>query len=481
MCPFPKEWLCLHALTLKLSLSVLMFFTIFVASHYALSSETIKNKPSVTKAPCAKHNVLVKKPRKLKKHLKKACPGSVIRLSEGVWKDILIMVDRSGSQEHPITIKADKPGKTFIEGKSSLEIMGKYVHAEGFVFRNGSPMNKEGAIVVYNSHNRLREMTIDGFDVDPIHKKTHWITINGFHHDISHNHIKNKSTRGVMLVVRREDDRPQNHKIYNNHFENFSSGNKQNGWETIRIGTSDQSTTDSYTLIENNRFDQCDGEIEIISIKSGKNIIRGNTFVNNEGLVTLRHGTQNVVENNVFLLEDKKGGGGVRVYDKGHTIRNNYFSGIRSFSASRGAVVLQSGSNMPGTDANSLNSHWTPYDITVENNTFYNSNQNYVFDDKRKFSVKNVQFKGNVVVPAPGSKVIRVDKEPIALSFENEHYFGTLDDLYEGAYENFELDQGMSFSKFLLKQNTQGLWLHESLGAQNLTLLNKDDVGPLTY
>ena len=99
-----------------------------------------------------------------------------------------------------------------------------------------------------------------------------------------------------------------------------------------------------------------DGEIEIISIKSGKNIVRGNTFVNNEGLVTLRHGTQSIIENNIFLLEGKKNGGGVRVYDKGHTIRNNYFSGIRSSSSSnnlnfRAIALLSSSSSCSCTRA----------------------------------------------------------------------------------------------------------------------------------
>ena len=50
-----------------------------------------------------------------------------------------------------------------------------------------------------------------------------------------------------------------------------------NGGETIRIGTSEESLSDSLTLVERNIFDRTNGEIEIISIKSGANVVRGMT------------------------------------------------------------------------------------------------------------------------------------------------------------------------------------------------------------
>jgi len=46
---------------------------------------------------------------------------------------------------------------------------------------------------------------------------------------------------------------------------------------------------DSRALVEENRFEGCRGEIEIISNKSCENVYRRNTFVDCEGTLTLRH------------------------------------------------------------------------------------------------------------------------------------------------------------------------------------------------
>ena len=46
--------------------------------------------------------------------------------------------------------------------------------------------------------------------------------------------------------------------------------------------------------MEQNFFDRCDGELEIISSKSCDNIYRGNTFLNCAGMLTLRHGNRYV-------------------------------------------------------------------------------------------------------------------------------------------------------------------------------------------
>ena len=47
-----------------------------------------------------------------------------------------------------------------------------------------------------------------------------------------------------------------------------------NGAETMRVGTSQQAYSSSNTVIENNLFERCSGEVEVISIKSSDNIIR---------------------------------------------------------------------------------------------------------------------------------------------------------------------------------------------------------------
>ncbi len=96
----------------------------------------------------------------------------------------------------------------------------------------------------------------------------------------------------------------------------------------MRVGYSHQSMTNSGTLVENNLFDRCDGELEIISSKSCENIYRHNTFLDCAGMLTLRHGNRCIVEGNFFLGHHTKGSGGIRVIGEDHVIINNYLDGV---------------------------------------------------------------------------------------------------------------------------------------------------------
>ena len=64
-----------------------------------------------------------------------------------------------------------------------------------------------------------------------------------------------------------------------------------NGFETIRIGTGPSAYSDSNTRVENNLFERTDGEVETVSVKSGGNVIRANTFREVAGTITLRRGS----------------------------------------------------------------------------------------------------------------------------------------------------------------------------------------------
>ena len=117
------------------------------------------------------------------------------------------------------------------------------------------------------------------------------------------------------------------HSIDNNYF-----GPRQilgsNGGETLRIGTSHHSLTNSFTMVKNNYFDRCDGELEIISNKSGNNRFIGNVFFQSKGTLTMRHGNDTLVEDNIFLGNGVDHTGGIRVINKRQTVRNNYIENI---------------------------------------------------------------------------------------------------------------------------------------------------------
>ena len=122
------------------------------------------------------------------------------------------------------------------------------------------------------------------------------------------------------------------------------------GREAIALGTASTQQIAAGTIIESNLFEDCDGEDEIISVKTSKNQIRYNTFKNSYGSLSLRQGQGTKVYSNYFigagagkLPEDPNyQTGGVRAYGAGHYIYNNYFQGLSGTHA-RKPIVLDAG------------------------------------------------------------------------------------------------------------------------------------------
>jgi hypothetical protein len=83
-----------------------------------------------------------------------------------------------------------------------------------------------------------------------------------------------------------------------------------------------------HAVVENNLFERCNGEGELICIKSHRNIVRNNTFKNCLGAVSIRDGNYNSVYSNVFLATDEPRAAGVRIHGKHNAFVNNYLSGI---------------------------------------------------------------------------------------------------------------------------------------------------------
>jgi len=92
------------------------------------------------------------------------------------------------------------------------------------------------------------------------------------------------------------------------------------------------------TIVEDNFFYHCDGEGEIISLKTGDNDLRRNTFYECMGSLTCRKNVANRIYNNFFIGNGKYGTGGIRMYSKDHVITNNYFENLNGDSEWRGAL-----------------------------------------------------------------------------------------------------------------------------------------------
>ena len=307
----------------------------------------------------------------LQSALEKAAPGDTLYIKEGTYKDIQLKLEGHGTAQQPVVVMAQQPGTVFIEGASNLRLCGEHVVVSGLYFRNGYTP-KGGVIEFRNGEKtanncRVTECAIDYFNPENRAASGSWILLYGQNNRLDHNSILGKLYTGVTLAVilNDEKDRQNHHSIDHNYFgERPILGS--NGGETIRVGTSHHALFSSNTLIEDNLFHHCDGEVEVVSMKSSDNIIRNNVFLECRGILALRHGNRNVVEGNAFIGNNLPSTGGLRVVNEGHTIKNNLFYGLKGdrFFAALGLM---------NAVPNSLpNRYHHVKDVTLESNRFIN-------------------------------------------------------------------------------------------------------------
>ncbi len=346
--------------------------------------------------------------------------GGTIILKNGEWKDTDLLAHGEGTKENPIIIKAETPGEVILTGDSSLSIYGSYVIVSGLWFKDGHSTKKHVVQFRKNSkefanHCRLTNSTISYFDVADDNIKNHWVDLWGKNNRVDHNNFTGKSSAGTTLVVwlKGEEHIENNHQIDHNYF-GFRPDLGENGGETIRIGTSQNSMKSSKTIVESNTFKSCNGEIEIISNKSGDNIYRNNLFIESKGTLTLRHGNNALVENNVFLGNNVPQTGGIRVINEGHIIRNNLLIGLAG-NDYRGPIVL-----MNGVPNSPLNRYHQVKHVDIQNNTIINCGpMTFGAGKSDELSLPPMQtvFANNVITNTTGGKILEISDRVDGITF----------------------------------------------------------------
>ncbi len=290
--------------------------------------------------------VVVRSVAELHSAVAAAKPGDTIFMEDGVWVDADIRFEGEGEWGRPITLRATTPGKVILSGNSRVRMAGKFLVADGLYFRDGFYL---GDVVSFRtsttrlaSYCRLTRCAIVDYNVPDPTRDTKWISIYGYRNRVDRCYAAGKTNVGTTLVVWLPAGGPPNHHwIERNHF-GFRPPLTVNGGETIRVGDSATSMQSSMTVVENNYFESCNGEAEIVSNKSCENIYRYNTFENCEGALTLRHGNRCLVDSNFFIGNGKPRTGGVRIIGEDHRVINNYFEGLTGTS-SRAAISLVNG------------------------------------------------------------------------------------------------------------------------------------------
>lgn len=347
-------------------------------------------------------------------------PGDTILLADGEWKDFAVVLRGEGLPGKPIRLAAQTPGKVALTGLSNLKLSGRNLEVANLVFRDGHSPDDE--VVAFRTSSkawaedsRVTGIVIDGFNQPDRRNEDNWVSIYGSGNRVDHAHFEGKSNDGAMLVVVRQKGMPLENRARIDH--NYFGPRPplgSNGGETIRIGTSTESGSDSLSVVEDNLFEHCDGEVEIVSVKSGGNILRRNLFLESQGSLVLRHGSGNLVEDNIFLGHGVPLTGGVRIINERQTVRNNYMEGLagRSFTS---AIAL-----MNGVPNSPVFRYMPVRDVTIERNTIVDAARVTIgagVDAERTQPPADTRIRGNLISGAGGSDPVRIESDASGVTF----------------------------------------------------------------
>ncbi|MDR0619794.1 MAG: T9SS type A sorting domain-containing protein [Bacteroidales bacterium] len=400
--------------------------------------------PPVDTIDCSQNGITrnVSNYTQLKTAIQAMNPGDIVELEDGIYSGNAITIDRSGCAERPVVIKAKNKGQAKIQGNLYFTLKNvSYITVEGLDFN----INHQSVIFklvdcsyVRITGNKLK-MNIDQNDLSATSK---WIQIgdtwddlisNSHHNRIDHNFFDGKDDGGAWLVIdgahgSSPGDASKYDRIDHNHFRN-NMPRATNEKETIRIGVSDLSMSSTFTTVEYNYFENCDGDPEIISIKACDNIVRGNTFFNSLGTVCLRHGFRNTVIGNYFKsngkIIDGNGCGGIRVYGKDHLIVNNYFENLTGEKWDA-AITITNGDAL-NTSTN-YTAHFVPENVVFAHNTYVNNKSDIEigFTNNNNYSKPpvNCLISNNIFINDK-NPIVKVHTSLSGINFSNNIMFPT--------------------------------------------------------
>jgi len=348
-------------------------------------------------------------------------PGDMIELADGTYDTGGISITAKGTPYKPVIIRAQNRGGAVLNGESYFNLReSEYVTIEGFEFTS-----EVYTVIKLEACHHIR-ITRNIFHLTESEDSGgKWLLIGGIwndpsktshHNRVDYNLFENKHQPGNFITIDGGDNVSQYDVIAYNHFRNIGP-RRENEMESIRVGVSGMSLTDGFTRIEHNLFEACDGDPEIVSIKSCKDTIRYNTFRDCQGTVCLRQGHGSVVDGNFFFGNGKEGTGGVRLYGRDHTIVNNYFENLTGHTWDA-AITLTNGDVTSGAE----NAHWQIQNADILMNTFVNNLANIEIgypraDQSWNKIPQNLFFYGNLLYDGGNPSVVYLTP-PVDVTWE---------------------------------------------------------------
>ncbi len=252
-------------------------------------------------------------------------PGDEIIIADGAYSNWKVSVGCRGTEKRPIVVRAENEHKAVFSGVSSFRIGGQHVVVRGLAFEDCelelSPISFGNARYCRVTDCRFTDL---GGRVSVVRFEGR-----AEHNRVDHCEFKDIVGRSVQVKINEDsvkDGPPLSNRIDHNLFQDVPPKGS-NGRETIQIGQDQKlyGHIESRTLVENNVFLRCDGEIEIISNKGAANTFRGNLFKDCKGELTLRGGERCLVEGNRF----EGCNSGIRVLGTKHRVIENVIIGAK--------------------------------------------------------------------------------------------------------------------------------------------------------
>ncbi|ACU05418.1 polysaccharide lyase 6 family protein [Pedobacter heparinus] len=321
----------------------------------------------------------------------KSAAGDVILLKNGVYTSTNdIVVRKKGTAAKPITIAAESIGGAEITGAGGIKIAGPsaYIVIRGFKFTHlsGKAETGEGSSFCRWTRN-IFETTGEG----------NYLTVFGSDQQIDHNTFQNKNALGKFIGVRGTGKQiAERLWIHHNYFHNFSQ-QRGNGAEAVQFGLSGFSLSSSNSIFEYNLFENCEGENELLSVKSSAITVRYNTIRDCKAQLTLRHGNFNQVYGNYFNNTP-----GIRIFGDDHIIYSNYFENCNS------AINIGNG-GAEVADGAPLTSHDRPDRVLIVFNTLINNKSNITLNPRSPIGLgaTAVTIANNLIQGGDEAAVIR--------------------------------------------------------------------------
>lgn len=407
--------------------------------------------------------------------------GDTLVMPNGIYSNLSLTIQGTGTASEPIVLCAAKPGMVFLEGSSNVTLKGKYIEVNGLRF-SGTYSGKNHIVQfdASSSYCRLTECAIEDYNPTDATKDLKWISLKGKQNRVDHCYFVQKTNMGTLLVVWLEENVIPQHRIDHNYFgtrvaNTDGDGKALNGQEIIRIGDSSTSMQEAQCTVERNYFEHCDGEIEMISNKSCGNIYRNNTVYGCAGTLTFRHGNGCTAEENWFFGEGVTSSGGVRIIGENHVVKNNYFQDLTGNNF-RAAVSI-----VRGKPNSALNEYFQVKNAEVKDNIFVNCKEafcvNYHTSSDCNLLVENTTISNNTVYNDDSHTSCRVVTQATSggtITWEGNIYKAGKFSGYTASSPAWKKKSSMSQptvpSDIPSASNSGPAWLHPTTPTENVTV-----------